>query len=215
MLVALLLASVGASVLERRDTAAVRSNPIRKVVTMLQMMMNKVKAEGEKEAELYEKFECYCKGGSASLGKSIADANTKIPEVTSDIEGAEASKAQMEADVKHAQGDKAAATAASKAATAQREKEAGAFATMKAELDSDIAAMEKAVAALEKGQGTQKHQNWMNGSPDEHELAKAGKSTSLLQSSTVSALRRLALSPRLHLTDFDSVGASPLGALSS
>ena len=33
---------------------AAEANPIRKVVTMLQMMQNKVKAEGEKEQELFD-----------------------------------------------------------------------------------------------------------------------------------------------------------------
>jgi hypothetical protein len=32
------------------------ANPIRKVVTMLQMMQKKVEQEGEKEKELFDKF---------------------------------------------------------------------------------------------------------------------------------------------------------------
>merc|ERR1719191_719895 len=76
------------------------ANPIRKVVTMLQMMQKKVTAEGEKEKELYEKFVCYCKGSGAALSKSIADANTKIPAVQSEIEEGEAKMAQLKEDVK-------------------------------------------------------------------------------------------------------------------
>merc|ERR1719281_2330844 len=68
------------------------ANPIRKVVTMLQMMQNKVTAEGEKEEKLMEKFMCYCKNGVATLEKSIEDAKTKIPQLEADIKEAEAAK---------------------------------------------------------------------------------------------------------------------------
>merc|ERR1719191_1495841 len=87
------------------------ANPIRKVVTMLQMMQKKVIAEGEKEKELYDKFVCYCKGSGAALSKSIADANTKIPEVQSDIEEAEALMKQLKGEVAQHQADRTAAKA--------------------------------------------------------------------------------------------------------
>merc|ERR1712079_613136 len=54
-------------------------------------------------------------------------------------------------DLKQAQVDRAAAKAAMAEATALREKEAKAFAAEKAEFDTNIAAMTKAIAALEKG----------------------------------------------------------------
>merc|ERR1719356_1577308 len=73
-----------------RQGSTVAANPIRKVVTMLQAMQKQVTAEGEKELELFEKFMCYCKHGDEALAKSIAEAETKIPGVTSDIEAGEA-----------------------------------------------------------------------------------------------------------------------------
>merc|ERR1719450_2062284 len=96
-------------------------NPIRKVVTMLQMMMKKVAAEGEKEKELFEKYMCYCKSSGGALAKSIADAEEKIPQVVSDIEAAEA-------EMKQHKTDRADAKKAMADATAVREKEAAAFA---------------------------------------------------------------------------------------
>jgi len=57
------------------------ANPIRKVVTMLQQMSNKVVAEGKKEQELFDKFMCYCSNGADDLAASIKDADTKIPQV--------------------------------------------------------------------------------------------------------------------------------------
>jgi len=128
-------------------------NPIRKVVTMLQVMQKKVEAEGEKEKELFDKFMCYCKTSGGDLAKSIMDADTKMPEVASAIAEAEASKSQTEEDLKKAQVDRSAAKTAMAEATAIRGKEAATFATLDNELKTNIAAIGKAVAALEKGAG--------------------------------------------------------------
>jgi hypothetical protein len=126
-------------------------NPIRKVVTMLQSMQKKVEQEGEKEKDLYQKFMCYCKTGGGDLGSSISAAEDKIPSVTSDIEAAEAKMSQAKETLKQAQVDRAAAKGAMADATALREKEAKTYADYKSEADTNVAAIAKAVAALEKG----------------------------------------------------------------
>jgi hypothetical protein len=83
-----LLATPDSAELKHKGSA----NPIRKVVTMLQMMQKKVEAEGAKETELFEKYMCYCKSSGGALAKSVADAKVKVPSVTSDIEEAESQK---------------------------------------------------------------------------------------------------------------------------
>merc|ERR1719446_1609582 len=110
---ALLLAMLflGAAAVEKRteEKAALVANPIRKVVTMLQMMMKKIEAEGVKEKALYDKFMCYCATADGTLGKSISDANTKIPQLESDIKAAVEEKAQLESDITSHQSDRDAA----------------------------------------------------------------------------------------------------------
>merc|ERR1719454_130555 len=118
---------------------------------MLQNMKAKVESEGEKEKELYDKFMCYCKNGGDNLQGSITSAETKVPQLASDIEKAEAEKVQTEADLKKHQTDRSAAKSAMAKATAIREKEAAAFAAEKADYDANIAAVKKAVTALENG----------------------------------------------------------------
>jgi len=81
------------AVLATEQHTALAANPIRKVVTMLQMMMKKIEAEGVKEKELYDKFMCYCATADETLGKSIQDANTKISQLESDIKQAVEEKA--------------------------------------------------------------------------------------------------------------------------
>jgi len=149
---ALLLLSMGASAAS--EAAAHRANPIRKVVTMLQNMQKKVEAEGEKEKELFEKFMCYCKNSGGDLSKSIGDAETKIPQLEADIKSGAAKKTQLEEDLKQHQADRSAAKAAMASATALRKKEAAAYAAENSEDKANIAAVEKATAAIEKGMGS-------------------------------------------------------------
>merc|ERR1719456_975635 len=114
-------------------------------------MQKKVTAEGEKEQELFDKFMCYCKNGDEALAKSISDAEAKAPALASDIEAAETQVKQLKLDLKAHQTDRAAAKAAMAEATTIREKEASIFADLKAEADANIAAVNKASAAVEKG----------------------------------------------------------------
>merc|ERR1719221_750598 len=126
-------------------------NPVRKVVTLLQSMQSKVQEEGKRELELYKKFMCYCQSGGGDLSGTIGAAEEKIPAVTSDIEEAEAKMSGAKAALKESQGDRSAAQAAMAQATALREKEAAAFASLKAEYDTNIAAIVKATDAISKG----------------------------------------------------------------
>eukprot|EP00746_Dinoflagellata_sp_MGD_P156055 gnl/MRDRNA2_/MRDRNA2_85680_c0_seq5.p1 gnl/MRDRNA2_/MRDRNA2_85680_c0~~gnl/MRDRNA2_/MRDRNA2_85680_c0_seq5.p1 ORF type:complete len:682 (+),score=266.58 gnl/MRDRNA2_/MRDRNA2_85680_c0_seq5:2-2047(+) len=114
-------------------------------------MMKKIEAEGVKEKELYDKFMCYCATADETLGKSIQDANTKIPQLESDIKQAVEEKAQLEEDLKAHQEDRAAAEEAMAKATEMREKEAAAFAKENAEDKANLDALRKALAAIEKG----------------------------------------------------------------
>jgi len=150
-ILALLLAAAPVHGDDAVQTTVVAANPIRKVVNMLQAMEKKVTAEGEKEKELYEKFMCYCKNAGGTLGASIAAAETKAPQVTSDIGEGEARLAQLKEDLKRHQTDRAAAKSAMAEATAIREKEAADFAKEKAEYDANIGSMSSAITALEKG----------------------------------------------------------------
>merc|ERR1719159_127739 len=115
------------------------------------MMMKKIEAEGEKQQELYDKFMCYCENADATLGKSIADANTKIPQLESDIKEAVETKAQLEQDLEAHQADRDAAKEAIAKATEIREKEAAEYAKESAEDKANFEALKKATAAIEKG----------------------------------------------------------------
>merc|ERR1719174_2547639 len=118
---------------------------------MLQMMQKKLKAVGDKDEELFDKFMCWCETGGADLKKSIEEAETKIPQLESAIKEAGGEKVQLMADVKQHRVDRDAAKAAMAEATAIREKEAAEFEKETSEDKSNIDAMARAIAALEKG----------------------------------------------------------------
>merc|ERR1719281_1896060 len=151
---ALALVASSALAVTARQGETLAANPIRKVVTMLQNMQKKVVAEGEKEKALFDKYMCYCKTSGGDLSKSISDAETKMPELEADIKESEAKKVQLDEDIKQHQVDRSAAKEAMASATALREKEAAAYAKESSELSANIAAVEKATAAIEKGMGS-------------------------------------------------------------
>jgi len=118
---------------------------------MLQNMQKKVSTEGEKEKALFDKFMCYCKNSDSTLGKSISDAEDKVPVVSTNIEEGEAKKVQLEDEVKAAQVGRSEAKDAIAKATAIREKEAAAYATESAEYKTNIGAMQGAIKAISSG----------------------------------------------------------------
>merc|ERR1719333_602922 len=130
-------------------TAELNANPIRKVVTMLQMMMKKIEEEGKKETELHDKYMCYCETSEGTLNDSIEEASTKIPQLESDIKEASETKVKLEGDIESHQTDRAAAKEAMAQATAMREKEGSAFAKESGNDESNLNALTQALAAIE------------------------------------------------------------------
>jgi len=126
-------------------------NPIRKVVTLLQQMQNKVAADGKKKEAIFDKFMCYCNNADELLGAAIAEAEKKGPLIASSIEEDTAMKAQLESDLKAHQTDRAAAKEAIAKATAMRGKEAASYAKETGDLKTNVAGLTKAIAALENG----------------------------------------------------------------
>merc|ERR1719217_514737 len=111
------------------------ANPIRKIVTLMQNMQKEIEAEGAKEKELFDKFMCYCSGGTAKLKSE------------------EAEKSQIGQDLITHKSDREGAKGDIEEATVLRTKEEAAYSAEKADSETNIAAMAKAIPALEKGMG--------------------------------------------------------------
>merc|ERR1719408_735325 len=132
-------------------TATTLENPIRKVVNMMKMMENKIHAEGKKMQELYDKYMCWCETADTKLAGEIKDGEDKIPRLEADIKAAIALKLQLEAEVKEHQKERSEIEVTLKKELEMlKSKKKGHDAT-ESDLEANIAALEKAIAALEKG----------------------------------------------------------------
>jgi len=165
-------------------------NPIRRIVNLLQKMQSEVSAEAAKDEEMQEKFECYCKTNDGELSDSTAETREKIPQIEASINEAVGQKAQLDAELAQHKEDRANAKDSIKAATAQREKEAEAYASESSDLKANIGACNKAIDAI-----------------------SSGMAGSFLQSASAQTIRKLVDSPKLGryqrgvLTDFLSMSS--------
>merc|ERR1719436_1482918 len=181
----LLLGLLAGAALAAKEDSSNSANPIRRVVTLLQKMQSSVAAEGEKEKKLFEEFMCYCKNGVDDLEASIDAAETKIPQVESALKEATAAQTQLKKEIEQHKANVADAKKVIATATALREKEAAAFATESSDLKTNLAALGKAISAIE-----------------------AGTAGSFLQSSTaVSALQKMTVDVDMNSADRDILTA--------
>jgi len=120
-------------------------------VTVLQEMQVKVTEEGEKEKALFDKFMCYCKTAGGDLEASIKEGTAKIASLEELLKTGKEKMEQLEADLKEHEASRTEAKEAMASATAIREKEAAAFAKFSEDSKTNLAALAKAIPAIESG----------------------------------------------------------------
>lgn len=147
---------------------------------MLQNMQTKITAESAKKEKMFDQYMCYCSKGEEALAKSIADAETRIPQLESGNKEDLALKTQLEGELKEAKSSRAEAKETIASATALREKEAAAYAKVKSDSEANIGALSGAIPAIEKG------------------MAGA-----FLQTAAAGVLRRLSVSVDMNAEDRD------------
>eukprot|EP00929_Paragymnodinium_shiwhaense_P083485 TRINITY_DN4451_c0_g2_i1.p1 TRINITY_DN4451_c0_g2~~TRINITY_DN4451_c0_g2_i1.p1 ORF type:complete len:711 (-),score=326.65 TRINITY_DN4451_c0_g2_i1:225-2357(-) len=130
-----------------------KANPIRKVVDLLKRMDEKITSEGKKSEQLFDKYMCYCKVTSTQLAASIDAAEDQIPQLVSKYKSAVATHSQLTEDLKGLKQSRIEAKEAVAKAVEIRDKEAADFAEQSANMQANIQAITKGVAALRKGMG--------------------------------------------------------------
>jgi len=128
-------------------------NPIRKVVTLMQEMQKEVEAEGDAEAALFKKFDCYCKGNTDKLKEQGASSAAAAEEASAKAKAESSEKKQVDEDLSGAKKDRAAAKEDLAKAQALRNKEAKLYAETNADALANLDATTQAIGALEKGMG--------------------------------------------------------------
>eukprot|EP00418_Pyrodinium_bahamense_P060575 CAMPEP_0179164212 /NCGR_PEP_ID=MMETSP0796-20121207/80571_1 /TAXON_ID=73915 /ORGANISM="Pyrodinium bahamense, Strain pbaha01" /LENGTH=692 /DNA_ID=CAMNT_0020866631 /DNA_START=179 /DNA_END=2254 /DNA_ORIENTATION=- len=151
---------------------------------MLQMMQQKVMAEGQKEEKLWEKYMCYCESSSEALKKSISAAEAKLPELESSIKELTAETQRLKGDVEQAKADRGDADAALSQSESIQGKEHDSLVKEATETAANIKALDQAIKSLE-----------------------SGLSSSFLQTSAASTLRQLTVSLEMSTADRDLISA--------
>merc|ERR1719411_2169251 len=100
---------------------------------------------------MFDKFMCYCKTAGGDLEASIKAGKAKIISLEELLKTGKAQMEQLEADLKEHETSRSEAKEAMAAATALREKEAAAFAKFSEDSKTNLAALAKAIPAIESG----------------------------------------------------------------
>jgi len=128
-------------------------SPVKRVVNLLGKMKAQLETEGSKESEMYDKMVCWCETNNKEKTKSIADADAKDLELTSEVEGRSARFGKLTTEIANLKEQIAANTEALKEATAIRETEADRFRGAEKDLVQYVANLQNAISVLAKHNG--------------------------------------------------------------
>jgi hypothetical protein len=117
----------------------------------LQDLQKEIETEGEKEEDLYKKFQCYCTGNNENLNKAGEEAAAQIETLSAKVKQETAEKKQVEAELKQHKKDKADAQADLDQATKIRQKEHAEYVANAGDTKQNIESTISAIDALEKG----------------------------------------------------------------
>jgi hypothetical protein len=142
VLCALLAGSTATASYEKGDRT------ITKVVKLLKGMLDKSKVQGEEEAVIYGKFECYCTTNEAEKKASVASLEDSILVLESKIAEIQGESGELSSDCAQLKTAMAENEAARKDATTIREKERKAFLAEEEDLTAAIDQMKRAIETL-------------------------------------------------------------------
>jgi chromosome segregation ATPase len=132
------------------DLQAAKNRPVSKVITLLKDMLKQLEKEAEEDEEVYDQLACWCETNDKEKSKSIADAEARISDLTTQIEGLTASSARLNTEIKNLEKEVAQNQAALDKATAIRQKELAEFNAEEKDALEAISALKSAVTVLSK-----------------------------------------------------------------
>lgn len=130
-------------------------SPTKRVVNLLSKMKAELKAEADKEAEMYERMVCWCETNEKEKKQAIVEAEAKDVQLTSEIEARSAKFGELAADIANTKQEVAENTEALKTATSIREGEAEKFRGEENDMVQAVTNLRNAIAVLAKHQTTQ------------------------------------------------------------
>jgi len=152
-LVLLALAAFSPSSALSFDVSGAKNRPVSKVITLLKDMLKQLEKEAEEDEEIYDKLACWCETNDKEKTKSIAEAESRIEQLTTKIEELTANSARLGTEIKNLEKEVARDQEALAQATALREKQLAEFNAEEKDLLESISALKAAVTVLSKHNG--------------------------------------------------------------
>merc|ERR1719498_147025 len=153
LIACLFLVLVGGSASAMQDSQDQKNRPVTKVVTLLKDMVGQLQKEADEDQEVYETMGCWCETNDKEKTKAIADAETRIGKLTSDIEKLASTSSMLSNDISTLEAEVAKNTEALDTATALRNKQLAEFTAEEKDMLSSIGSLGNAVGALAKHHG--------------------------------------------------------------
>merc|ERR1712228_572560 len=116
-------------------------------------MLKQLQKEADDDEAIYEKMSCWCETNDKEKTKSIAEAETRIADLTTSVEELTASSARLGTEIKNLEKEVAANQAALDQATAIREKQLAEFNAEEKDSLEAISALKAAITVLSKHHG--------------------------------------------------------------
>jgi len=136
------------ALLALQEAAADQTNPLAKVIELLDGLSAKVTAEGEAEAKAYKEFFAWCDDAAANKGFEIKTATAKKEDLTATIEKAVSDISEGTSKIEELAAAIAKAEAELAEATGIRGKEKAEFSAAEAELVDTTDALDRAIAII-------------------------------------------------------------------
>jgi len=127
-----------------------KNRPVSKVITLLKDMVGQLEKEAEEDEEVYETMGCWCETNDKEKTKSIADAESRIADLTAAIEEGTAQSAKLNTEIANLQKEIAKNGQALDTATALRTKQLAEFNEEEKDMLQSISSLKSAVIALSK-----------------------------------------------------------------
>merc|ERR1719324_1563100 len=135
--------------------AAVKDDPIARVVVLIKELMAKIEADGKAEQKTYDKFACWCEKTLARKAAAIDEAKEIIDKTQREIIELKGRLGELGATIKQLEKEIKENEEAQKEATEIREKEHEDYEAERTESEQCIGALEAAIKVL-TGAGTKK-----------------------------------------------------------
>jgi len=150
LLVLLGLFAAAEAATARNAADALKNRPVTKVINLLKDMQAQLEKEAKEDEEVYEKVACWCQTNDKDKTTSIADAESRITDLTSTIEEKTAESARLNTEIKNLDAEVAKNQEALDKATALRQKELAEFNAEEKDMLQSIGALKSAITVLGK-----------------------------------------------------------------